>query len=175
MPLVGIVGTKGSGKTTVARQLPYQRLSFASPLKESVRAIFGFNDAQLYGDQKETTDPHWNVTPRRVLQVIGTELFRDELPKHIEFPQSIWIMSMERRLDNCNNEAVIDDVRFVDEAKMIKSRGGLLIRLERGDDAKDQHASELEQAQIPADVVIHNNGPLHQTVRRVQDAILKHL
>ena len=43
--------------------------------------IFGFTKEQVYGDLKDVVDSEWGVTPRKVLQIMGTELFQYDLQK----------------------------------------------------------------------------------------------
>ena len=38
--------------------------------------MFGFTEDQVFGDAKDVIDPVWGVTPRLVLQVLGTELMQ---------------------------------------------------------------------------------------------------
>jgi len=52
--LVGIAGAKGTGKSTVARELReshgFGEVSFAAPLKDLARVLFGFSQEILHGD-----------------------------------------------------------------------------------------------------------------------------
>ena len=74
--IIGIAGKKGHGKDTVGNFLisfrGYKKLSFAEPIKKACQEIFMFTEDQLNGNDKENIDPYWNVTPRQVLQYVGT-------------------------------------------------------------------------------------------------------
>jgi|NOAtaT_6_FD_contig_41_5404270_length_1178_multi_2_in_0_out_0_2 hypothetical protein len=82
--LIGFAGAKGSGKDTAAQELlnyhGFRQWAFAGPLKEACGAMFHLSHEQLHGSLKETPDERWfGCTPRKMLQFVGTELFRDQL------------------------------------------------------------------------------------------------
>lgn len=140
--IIGVLGWIGSGKGTVGDHLidehGFTQMSFASPLKDSASAIFGWPRHLLEGNTdesrlwREKPDSFWSqklgheVTPRWVLQQLGTEVLREH------FQDDIWIWSMERALQNNDNSIVITDVRFPNEIKMIESLGGELWWVQRG-------------------------------------------
>lgn len=177
--IVGICGPKFSGKDTAAatlcRSFQYVQASFASFLKEACRSIFMLSHNQLHGDEKETLDERWGITPRQILQKVGTELFRQRLPEVL--PQlnlggdgSLWCHCMRLWLETFETpqRIVITDVRFRDEEALIRSLGGKIVRIERASrPVSDDHASEVEQAAIVADYVIHNDGSYADLAREV--------
>ena len=59
--LIGLVAPKRSGKDTAADYLcqkyHFKKYNFADPLKEGIGKMFGFSHDQLYGKDKEVTDP----------------------------------------------------------------------------------------------------------------------
>jgi hypothetical protein len=142
MRLIGLCGFIGSGKNTVANILErkggYKQLSFASSLKDAVAAVFGWERRLLEGDTvesrvfREKVDKWWSprlggfVTPRSVLQQVGTELFRDRLNK------DIWIYSLERKLSQAEGDIVVTDCRFPNEIQTIQSMGGVIVHVSRG-------------------------------------------
>lgn len=164
--LIGLVGRKYSGKDTlgdyIVSSYNYNKIAFADPLKQACKEIFGFNDAQLYGDQKESIDEYWNITPREVYQFVGTELFRNQMDNLIKSVGSdMWVKVLEKKiLDNKTTKFVITDVRFKNEAEMIKKNGGFLIKLKRNTQKQDSHISETELDEIKCDYEIINNGSL---------------
>ena len=141
--ILGICGFAGSGKSTVADILEknhgFKKISFASPLKEMVASIFCWNRDLLEGLTKESrewrekVDPWWsdrlqfaNLTPRMVLQIMGTEVMREH------YHNDIWIASMEKQLlENFHNRLVITDCRFPNELDAIKKQGGDIIYVSR--------------------------------------------
>jgi hypothetical protein len=141
--IIGVVGFIGSGKGTVADILVqkhnFTKLSFADSLKDATAAIFGWPRHLLEGETaesrawREDKDEWWSektgkyITPRNMLQVMGTEVGRDMLDPNI------WIYSLERKMDLYPN-VVIADVRFPNEIKFIQEKGGFVIRVKRGSD-----------------------------------------
>jgi len=140
--IIGLIGLNGSGKSTVASILEqkynFNIDSFAKPVKDIASVIFNWNREKLDGMTEESRkwreekDEEWSkilnkdITPRMILQMIGTEFGRDMLG------ENIWIESLKKRSENKN--IVISDVRFVNEAENIKNSGGILIRIKRGMD-----------------------------------------
>jgi hypothetical protein len=83
---------------------------------------------------REQVDPWWaerlnmpNLTPRWVLQYWGTEVCRRS------FHDDIWIASLENKLRSSTDNIVISDCRFPNEIKSIKSAGGIIVWVKRGE------------------------------------------
>jgi hypothetical protein len=138
--LIGVTAPARSGKDTIGDYLVnekgYTKYSFANPLKRAAMEIFGFTEKQVFGSLKETVDPIWGVTPRLVLQVMGTELFQYDIQKHIpEFEKigrGIWVERFKLWYkENSDKNIVICDVRFKHEAEAITQLGGEIWRVER--------------------------------------------
>jgi len=185
MKIIGLMGLKGSGKSTGSNYLidkyQYTEVAFADPLKKACQELFLFTDDQLYGtqEQKEADDPRWfNCSPRTVMQFVGTELLRNNLDKIMPglgndmFTHhfKLWYDAKYRSDPNCR--VVISDVRFLNEAECIKNMGGTIIKIIKDDLASnDVHSSETGQNNIPYDHIIHNTGTLDDYYR-VLDNIL---
>lgn len=169
MVIIGLMGAKQSGKSTVANYLinnyDFTERAFADSLKEATRSLFLFNDEQLYGSEKEIPDDRWyGCTPRKVLQFIGTELLRDNLAQIIPpLGKDIFIHHMKLWIEeNKNNisNLVISDVRFENEASVIHEMGGYLILIERPNNINnDNHASEkgLKDINLPYYHIINDS------------------
>lgn len=81
----------------------------------------------------------------------------------------------------CNGEGklekypnwIITDVRFPNEAKSIKDRSGIVIRVNRGDKkpSENLHESETALDDYKFDYVIENNGTLEELVSRVKEVL----
>lgn len=116
MKIIGLLGGAGAGKSQVSKYLcekyGARKYSFAYPLKEIVRRAFDLTEDQVYGSQaaKESIDPRYNVTPRWLLQRLGTEGIRDVLG--VDF---WWQHCLDRIVEDEPELAVIDDFRFTNE------------------------------------------------------------
>lgn len=174
--LIGLCGFKQAGKTTVANMLKnkgFYELSFAAPLKEACRAMYGLSDEQLYGEQKEQIDPYWGVTPREILQRFGTDVMRKNasvvIPEMKE--DNMWIEVANRKIKELRKsgevrKVCVSDVRFPNEAEWIRQQGGTVIRIDRGDNHSED-AHESEQIAFVADYDLDNSGTLQETERNL--------
>ena len=163
--LIGLCGTIGSGKDTFANalQLHHQfiKLSWADALKDVVATVFGWDRALLEGDTpqsrefRETVDEWWsqrlqipNLTPRKMLQTIGTDVMRHH------FHNEIWVATIERKLKKLleqHHDVIIADCRFAHELETIKRLGGTTIKVRRG-----KHDSYL--LQLARSAACHDNA-----------------
>lgn len=188
--VVGLVGLKRSGKDTVAQILSdirhggnVYRLAFADPLRDALRAVFGFSDEQMFGSKKEEVDPFFGVSYRKAAQFVGTNLFRDQ------FDPNVWIKAWQKRAMALDEDyylqaaasffiprlvIVATDCRFENEVSAIREAGGCVWRIVR-DVPFDGHDSERLAATAPDsyfDKVIHNTGALHELHAKVREAAL---
>lgn len=162
MKLIALTGRARSGKDTVARilheDLGYSPISFAAPLKNAYLAIFGdhFPDD---GPTKERIIPELGVSPRHILQTLGTEWGRDCIN------QDIWVILAQGRVNyhlERQRPVVITDLRFPNEAAYVHAAGGLIWQIQRDDaPAVRTHASEQGIGMEP-DYHITNNGTLDE-------------
>ena len=85
--IIGVLGKKRSGKDTTGDYLVanknFVKYSFANPIKRGAMELFGFTEDQVFGDAKDEIDPTWGITPRLVLQIMGTEVFQYDMPKYL--------------------------------------------------------------------------------------------
>jgi hypothetical protein len=184
--IVAFVGSLGSGKTTAAKILAsednWKRLSFAQPLKE-IALIFGFDRANVFGNaqDKEKVDDFFRISAREFLQKLGTEVFREHVPKVLpgrfsEEGETVWCMLMRRKLTEAKENIVIDDCRFEDEAEMVRQMGGTIVRITRNVDQGNnpvysRHASEMGVEGILPDVVINNNSSIEDLEKMVLELL----
>lgn len=170
--LIGLTGKAGVGKSTVAnilvRHHKFLAYALASPLKEAACVMFGWDRQHTDGDLKDEVDPKYGISPRMVLQLLGTEFGQFMLQKHSpEFKEktgrNLWVKRMEDTIDRHGHSGhnwVITDVRFTHEAEAISYRGGYIWRITgpRRAEIKKSHTSENG---IPLDLVdttIYNEG-----------------
>ena len=167
--IIGICGNKFSGKDTIGNYLvenyQYKRFAFADSLKDICKILFDFNNEQLYGNEKEILDEYWLKTPRELFQTIGTDLFRNN------FSEDFWIKVLEKKLiqelkNNPFQKIVITDVRFPNEADMIKRLDGKIFKVNRNENS-DLHESENYIDLINADINIINNGTKEELYYKV--------
>lgn len=146
--IIGISGKIGSGKDTFAELLAEQlygkveRHALADKLRLITEIISGTpmtttheinkpfcNEIRNYTqDQKNIVIKKFNKTIGETLQLVGTDLFRDN------YDTDIWVKSFfNEELEEKLNEGkiiIVPDVRFVNEADYLIKEGGYLIRLE---------------------------------------------
>jgi len=178
--IIGVIGKKRSGKDTTGDYLinnkGYMKYSFAAPLKKAAMEIFGFTDDQVNGDLKEVIDPRWGVTPRNILQVMGTELFQFDIQKYIpEFKnigREIWVKRFKLWYteNEIKDNIVITDVRFQHEVDAIINLGGVVWKIERPSlSFIDEHPSEKEMDLITGyNTVIINDGTLDDLYDKIK-------
>lgn len=106
------------------------------------------------------------MTPRMLMQMLGTEFGRDMVHPNL------WVNSLMNEYKR--QKWLVTDVRFPNEAKAIKDRGGILIRVNRDSDSKDSHVSENELITYKDwDYVIDNNYSLLELILRVRQIMFK--
>jgi hypothetical protein len=162
MKLIGITGKARSGKDEIAKHLWAQhcftRIALADPLKLAAQAAFRLTHAQTFNDElKEVVIPHWGLSPRQIFQKTG-DIYKAAFGE--DFWIKRWCLSydMFRETDN----VVVPDIRFDEEAAVIKELGGTLIRVVRGGGlagAEGKHRSETGIT-LPVDFTINNDGSL---------------
>ena len=159
--IVGMAGYKRVGKDTAAEVLVtdfgFDRYALADPLKQAVSALFGFAPEEINGEAKDLAHLFWNITPRQALQVVGTELIRNELRKHFPHITNLHIerMKQEARL---HDDLVITDVRFPDEVEAVQDLGGIVIRIHRPGYEASAHPSETLIDTAPVDYEVINDA-----------------
>jgi hypothetical protein len=141
--IIGFTGLAGAGKSTAAQSVmrysveDFTKMSFADALRDMLRGI-GLTDHHFKAGKNDSIPHLGDKTPRQLMQTLGTEWGRGLVC------QDIWINVMAERMNECCCNIVIDDVRFDNEAQLIKSMGGRVIRLMRDgtEKARMAHASE---------------------------------
>jgi hypothetical protein len=190
--IIGFGHRAQSGKDTCGQYLVdrhgYKRVAFADPLKRAAMQIFGLTEQQCYGSKanKETVDPRWGFTPRYAMQTLGEKL-------RVIFGEDVWVKSAEAQILNTKIDrsmpkgeiaisldhvtysggVVITDVRYPNEAQMIRSLGGIVVRVDRPSlgPLTDAHPSETSMEGFDYDDVILNDGSLEALYAQVDRII----
>lgn len=121
MKIIAISGKRGSGKSTMAKAVTTMSnaalMSFAGPLRREIMAL-GYPHHLVCG--KPTAEPM-----RRLLIAHGM------CRRHVN--ESYWISQLwkdiERAKANGVTMAVIDDLRFWNEAEQLRASGATLVRI----------------------------------------------
>ena len=174
--IIGLVGYIGSGKGTVGdilvRDHQYTKFAFADALKDATSQIFMWPRGLLEGDSnasrtfREKVDPWWSmklgyeVTPRLILQKMGTEACRHGIA------DNIWIAALEKRIQGYD-DVVITDCRFPNEIDFIRSAGGAIIRVRRGEEPTEEelakmHISETAWKDCKVDANLWNDSTIDE-------------
>ena len=127
-PNIGLIGKLGSGKTTAAKHIAteycYKRYSLAAPMREIVRIVYPHMDKK---------DPRY----RQLMQKLGTDWFRS-------YDEDVWVNVLLFRTSLETHPVVVDDVRFVNEARTLLEKGWLLIYIDTSDEVRKQRCVERD-------------------------------
>ena len=152
--LIGVIGRKQHGKDTIGDHLAsagFKKIAFANRVKSvTVRLFPGLSHAQLYGpnELKEAVDVNIGVSPRWLLQKVGTEIGRNG---HLDTLECLGVSSEKVALAlqefgvttgptawidsllpaRSSGKYVITDTRFPNEAQFTLDKGGLVLKVVR--------------------------------------------
>jgi adenosyl cobinamide kinase/adenosyl cobinamide phosphate guanylyltransferase len=188
---IGIVGHARVGKDTFAEYLieclkkrhqrDFKHVAFAAQLKEMCQEHFELTNEQLWGDKKEewtkfVRKPKINLdgykgsvlepledywTAREIMQELGSFYRRID--------HDFWVKALNMYLiSNDIKDAIITDVRHINECEYVKINKGILIRIIRtgADEIHGMdHESETALDDVPDgyfDLTIVNNWSLEE-------------
>lgn len=132
--------------------------AFATPFKEMAVELFDLKREDVYGsnEKKKTLTPYkWEDMPfktkktgymsvREFLQALGTEIGK-------AIKNDVWVQRTMKDIEAENPlNAIISDLRHVEEFEAVKEKNGKVIFLTGGEDG-DSHSSENEFEQIKFD------------------------
>lgn len=138
-------------------------------------------EGNLEVDQDSIEISKIELTPRLLLQLLGTECGRQ-----IIHPD-IWVNSLMNEYNPVDRRTIqdpddsninfpnwiISDVRFPNEAKAVKDRDGILIRLNRNTRLDSVHESETSLDNYSDwDYVIENNGTIEDLIEKVKQILI---
>ena len=214
--IIGINGKIGAGKDTVGEIIQKLCLTntnqsseikkFAGKLKQIASILTGI-PVENFEDQefkKLDMSPEWGMTYREFLQKLGTEAMRNGLHTNV------WVNALfadyNLTPDKSINESfkeqlltgkskihyklpnwIITDMRFPNELKAVKDRGGITIRVNKPkeremffmnahitiDTRKIEHPSETALDDAKFDYEIINDGSMEELVKKVKEILIK--
>ena len=165
--LIGLAGKAGAGKDTVADYLWEKegaiKVAFADALRAAACSIFGLGQCNfLDRDLKEAEVEYWGMTPRRMLQLLGTEATKPVFGDNIWLKR--WFLSYSAVRDT--DHVVVPDVRFDVEADAIRNLGGTIIHIARPgarlSGATGEHSSEAGIELRDGDMYLSNSGSVEE-------------
>jgi len=186
--IIGLIAQKQVGKDTFADHLlkrgDFTRYGFADSIKEACKTIFCLTDRQVNGDLKEVVDKRWGMSPREMFITIGSNMFREHLPFinedfNKEIGDEIWVRRFEFwyetwRKENPEKHLVVSDVRFMDEARIIRNMGGILVGIQGKVHYMNTTISEMLINIWPCNFYIENKGTLDEYYEKI-DKLMEEL
>lgn len=194
LPLtIGVTGKKRHGKDTVGDWLVknrgYTRMALADELKAMVLdldPLVDIPDENAIGTDLDPStvyrlsvlverfgmDAVKNIPEvRRLLQVFGTEVIRAR-------DENWWVNTLDWNIEAARAASpfefrvVIPDIRYDNEARWVRAKGGLVIHVHRpGVDDGDTHASEAGVSDDLIDLSVSNDGEVEE-LHAVLDSLL---
>jgi hypothetical protein len=159
--IIGLTGYAQSGKDTLANILVeeygFKRVAFADKIRQFLYEVNPMVGCSPSGYLKDLVDlVGWDAAKqepqvRRLLQDLGVGARK-------VFGEEFWI---DRALASIFREenTVVTDVRFTNEADMIKHQDGQVWRVKRNNvSAVNSHVSEHEMDGYAVDQIFTNNG-----------------
>lgn len=169
--LIGICGYARSGKDTAAEALVedgWTRVAFADALKEdvinavvrSLEAVYHDNQSgivsTLFAEKKETFRP---------LLVEYGRAMRNIVPGY-------WIDRASTSLEACSGaNVVVTDVRYANEARWIRSKGGIVISVSRVGVPAANNEEATSLAMFAPDYTIANDYTTEHLHDRIRDIV----
>ena len=182
--VIGLAGLAGSGKTTVAEQIVADlnrdermpaglRLSFAYRLKRILATLVG-EESMTFTDPEGKTARLWGGSDwdvRKFMTTFATEFCRDQIGANL------WVDIIAKQIHHLTEPTVvvIDDLRFPNEAKLVRSLG-MAVLLRRSELRKTIEHSSEEPDKLAIETVIDNDQKAtpQQLSRVIIDMAQKH-
>lgn len=191
MTLVGLCGFSTAGKDSVARlvaeRFPVARIAFADRLKQECATAWGV-DVRIFYELKDVrlrqlalarcTDDEFVGAHRHLLDLDALK------PRTVMQTWGDWRRAMDPRyfiermnetfeilVDGGAEHVIVTDCRYVNEIVWLRSRGGLLWRVDnpRVPMPPSGHSSEKEWRAANVDAVIRNDGTTEQLAKIATD------
>jgi hypothetical protein len=149
--IIGLTGLARSGKNEVSKVLhdkfKFDEFSFAEPIRNFVIDFLKLRGLDELDEIKEIPNALFGgKTPRYVMQTLGTEWGRESIY------DSIWVDRCIYLAEKSEN-AVIFDVRFENEARVIKERGGMIVNIIRPSIQKSEIYNHISESGIDREYI----------------------
>lgn len=159
----------------------YKHLDTGTPARPKFeytqRSCSNLTPEELAGLGDRITKP----TYRSLLQTIGTESMRNIIG------ENVWVNALfsaykgvfrgggltEDDLTEDYPSWIIPDTRFPNEADAIKQNGGILIRVNRGEQPTEGHPSETSLDDYEFHHTIENDGTIEELIEKVRKILLQ--
>lgn len=169
---IGLFGKIGSGKTTTQNliynflqtkeNLIVESFNFSDSLKQLCNEIFEYiPEKAFFGSQKDKNEnysSYYNLSGRKIMQIIGTDVFRSLIDEN--YWVKISIMKLFKKYnENQTFVFICGDIRFENELNIIKKfENNIIIKIERNfNDYQSTHISEELLSFFSYDFLITNN------------------
>jgi hypothetical protein len=181
MKIVGIAGPARSGKDTLATMLILEagegaHMSFASPIREFIANLLNVPlEALQDGPYKEEPLPELGgKSPRQLMQTLGTEWGREMVDPDLWIKVAEWKLKALQESMFPPKVVVFSDVRFENEAEMIRRLGGVIVHIRRpGVRTVAAHVSEKGVSNWATDWNVSNHAGLDE-LRQAAQMVLAH-
>lgn len=106
-----------------------------------------------------------NITPREIMQYLGTEIFRNIIHKDFN------VFSLLQRLSNINNDVIIDDYRFLNEHQILKEKKHKVYAVKLNKNVINDNKHESENQELYFDFIINLGDNEYVTEKHYQEII----
>ena len=187
--LIVLSGKKGSGKDTIADMFVEKgwiKVAFAQFIKKALVELMGWDESILNNQKKEENDDYWGISPRFMMQFLGTEVLRNSLGNKLsqsisyqgkEYQASFHIKRLHQLiipLLKAKKKVIIVDARFQDEIDYVKWMGGITIGI-RGRENLNNYSNHSSEKDIDnfknIDLIIDNSGTLESLTNKIKNVI----
>lgn len=179
--LIGFAGYAQTGKDTCADYLfnkyGFQHHKFATSLKEMVANVdpYVFHYPNAYLRYSQAVRNHGYEGAKKRYPEVRNLLKNFGMEMRNQFGDDVWVDLLLDNIETFENNIVISDVRFINEAVAVKAYGGVVVRVNRpGVGPDSDHPSETEMDKIEYDYVIENDGSIVELELKI-DHILQHI
>lgn len=162
--LLGFAGKMGSGKSTAIKLIKEELTERSVELIKLAEPLYDIQEYIYRRISSVYKRPDDFIKDRKLLQFLGTNWGRDTISTSLWV--DIWKAEVTHILQNAPDILVVcDDIRFDEEASMLKALGGTLVQIQTEekrieDTGFSGHKSESGVDFKHVDFIIENNGTL---------------